>query len=142
MRKDPGVVIESHSRRPIDPAAVQALYTAEGWWPERTAADLGTVLSRGPAVGAWMGDQLVGFARAVTDGRFRAYVEDVVVAAPHRGRGLGTMLIDRLHEQLREVDVVSLFCDPTLVRLYRERGYQPTRQVVAHRRRTHAPAER
>jgi ribosomal protein S18 acetylase RimI-like enzyme len=54
------------------------------------------VLGFGPAVGAWAGDRLVGFVRAVTDGAFRAYVEDVIVAPDARGAGIGRSLIDHL----------------------------------------------
>jgi GNAT superfamily N-acetyltransferase len=135
MSESDDVDISSHGRRPIDPESVRTLYAAEGWWPGRTAADLASVLAGGPAVGAWVGERLVGFARAVTDRRFRAYIEDVVVADDQRGQGLGGMLLHRLHEELRDVEVVSLFCDANLVGFYRGLGYEPTRQVVLHRRR-------
>lgn len=73
---------------------VLALYRTAGWWPERTAAQLSAVLRGSPAaVGAWHGmawhgGQLIGFARAVTDGVLRAYVEDVIVAPGHSGGGV------------------------------------------------------
>jgi hypothetical protein len=46
----------------------------------RTAGQVSAVLRASPAVGAWHGQDLVGFARAVTDGILRAYVEDVVAS--------------------------------------------------------------
>ena len=51
------------------------------------------MLQASPAVGAWHGQELIGFARAVTDGILRAYVEDVIVAPGWRGRGVGRALL-------------------------------------------------
>lgn len=42
--------------------------------------------------------ELVGFARAVSDGVGLAYLADVFVLAPHRGRGLGRRLIAEMIE--------------------------------------------
>jgi hypothetical protein len=69
--------IASQAERPIDPSAVLELYASEQWWPERTRSQVADVLRTGPAVGAWTAHRLVGFARAVTDGVFRVYVEDL-----------------------------------------------------------------
>lgn len=125
--------IVPHGRREIPPAAVWLLYQEEGWWQERSEDDLAAVIASGPAVGAWKGERLVGFARAVSDGRFRAYVEDVVVDAAHRGSGCGAALVEGLHAELSGIDIVSLFCHEDLVGFYERAGYRFTRQRVAHR---------
>ncbi len=44
-------------------------------------------------VGAFLGDELVGFARVVSDGVTIAYLADVFVLVEHRGKGLGTELV-------------------------------------------------
>ena len=80
MTDGSGVVVAPHSVRAIEPDSVLALYRQQGWWPERTAGQVTAALSTAPAAGAWRADDLVGFARAVTDGVLRAYVEDVIVA--------------------------------------------------------------
>jgi ribosomal protein S18 acetylase RimI-like enzyme len=103
------------------------------WWPERTAEQVRAVLRSAPAVGAWHGQDLVGFARAVTDGILRAYVEDVVVSPDWRGRGVGHALLTGLMEQLEPIPVVTLFCSPDLVRYYEASSFRSTRQVVMHR---------
>ncbi len=130
----PEVVVRSHAERPIDPGDVIGLYSAEGWWPERSRPQLAAVLDAGPAVGAWAGDRLVGFARAVTDGVFRAYVEDVVLAPDARGAGVGQVLVDRLLRMLPPTAVTSRFCPSSLAGFYAGSGFRPTGQVVMHRR--------
>lgn len=76
---------------------------------------------------------MVGFARAVTDGTLRAYVEDMIVLPQLRGSGLGHRLLARLIEELGENIRVTLFCQPDLVPFYEGSGFRATRQVVMHR---------
>ena len=75
----------------------------------------------------------MGFVRAVTDGRFRAYVEECVVAEEFRGLGVGTELLAVLLRDLTHIDVVSLFCSSELVPFYERSGFRATRQFVMHR---------
>jgi GNAT superfamily N-acetyltransferase len=133
MRNAIHVKVTSHEECRIDPDSIVALYAAEQWWPGRTHSQLADVLESGPAVAAWKGERLVGFARAVTDGVFRAYVEDVVVAADARHAGVGKLLVTRLLELLPPTAVTSLFCRSDLSDFYTEHGFHPTNQLVMHR---------
>jgi GNAT superfamily N-acetyltransferase len=140
----PETVVVPQDQRDIPAEGVLGLYRAAGWWPERTADQVRAVLQASPAVGAWHGQELIGFARAVTDGIMRAYVEDVIVAPGWRGRGVGRALLAGLTEQLGPVPVVTLFCSPDLVPYYEASSFRKTRQVVMHRNRpapTTKPAE-
>jgi ribosomal protein S18 acetylase RimI-like enzyme len=130
------VAVLSHTEREIPASQVLALYRTARWWPERTPEQVGLVLRGSPAVGAWQGSQLIGFARAVTDGVLRAYVEDVIVAPSRRGSGIGQAVLDRLMSELGAIPVVTLFCSPDLVRYYEASSFRATRQVVMHRSRT------
>lgn len=127
------IVVVPHADRPIPARDVLALYQAQGWWPERTVSQVSGVLAGGPAVGAWRDDVLIGFARAVTDGVLRAYLEDVVVAESFRGSGVGRALVDRLLAQLAVIPVISLFCSPALAPFYEAADFRSTAQVVLHR---------
>jgi GNAT superfamily N-acetyltransferase len=129
----PETVVVPQGQRDIPAEGVLGLYRAAGWWPERTADQVRAVLRASPAVGAWHGQELIGFARAVTDGILRAYVEDVIVAPCWHGRGVGRALLAGLTEQLGPVPVVTLFCSPGLVPYYEASSFKKTRQVVMHR---------
>ena len=129
----PDTAVVPHGQREIPAEGVLGLYQAAGWWPERTAEQVRAVLRASPAVGAWHGQDLIGFARAVTDGILRAYVEDVVVSSDWRGIGVGHALLAGLMEQLGPVPVVTLFCSPDLVSYYEAGSFRRSRQVVMHR---------
>ncbi|MGH8795109.1 MAG: GNAT family N-acetyltransferase [Stackebrandtia sp.] len=131
---DTKIVVATHAARRIPPDQVVALYAEAKWWPERTSPQVAGALEFGPAVGAWSGDRLVGFARAVSDGHFRAYVEDVVVAEEMRGSGIGGRLMKAVMGQLHDIPTVSLFCGADLVDYYKDRGFAATDQTVMHHR--------
>jgi GNAT superfamily N-acetyltransferase len=131
----PDILVVPHGVRAIPPDGVIGLYRAVGWWPERTAEQIGSVLSASPAAGAWRGERLIGFARAVTDGVLRAYVEDIVVAPDQRGHGAGRELLACLMQVVAPVPLVSLFCAAELVPFYETCSFRATRQRVMHRSR-------
>jgi ribosomal protein S18 acetylase RimI-like enzyme len=126
------IEVQLQEARPIPPASVRALYDAVAWWPGRTEVDIAAVLARDPAVGAWDGSRLVGFARLVSDGRLRAYVEDVVVHPDYRRKGIGRSLVCRLVASTG-ARTISLFAEDGLVDLYGSLGFVARRsQVVMH----------
>ena len=56
------------------------------------------------------GGEQAGFGRAVTDAATYAWIADVFVLEPHRGRGLGVWLVETLlaHPRLQGLRVVTL----------------------------------
>lgn len=136
MTNSRDVEVALNASRPIAPAELRALYDSVGWWPERPVEEFAPLLSDGPVVGAWHGTDLVAFARAVGDGRFRAYIEDVVVRAEYRNKGIASRVLDLLLQRLSAVDVVSLFCSEEHVPVYERAGFVRRRDVVMHRYRT------
>lgn len=122
-----------HSERAIDGRAVLRMFAVEGWWPERTAETMDRAIAASSAVGAWRGDTLVGFARIVTDGTFRAYVDDVIVDRGHRLEGVAGALVGALIDPLPAGVLVSVFCAPSLQPVYEGMGFSATKQTVLHR---------
>ena len=122
----PATVIEISASRPIEVADVRPLLRQTDWAADRTDDELRTMLSGTPVlVGAWAGDVLVGFARALSDGRFRALIEDVVVGRGHRGAGLGGRVVAALLAELSDVELVLLFTDDANARFYGRFGFGP-----------------
>lgn len=93
---------------------IKKLYDSVGWWPERKEVDIEKMLKNSIATGVWEENKLVGFARVVSDGVFRAYIEDVVVHESVRNKGIGEKLI----------------------KFYGEQQFQATKQIVMHRNQT------
>lgn len=96
---------------PEDAPAVEALLHGEYWWEEVPRELIGPVHREATAwVGARAGDgALAASARAVADAR-TAWIYDVVVARPFRGRGLGKRLMALLldHPAVRRARTVRL----------------------------------
>ena len=132
------IEVKSHRERPIPPASVRGLYDHVGWDRLATEEDLAEVLAAGPAVGAWDGDRLAGFARALSDGHLAAYVEDVMVHQAYRRRGVGERIVALLLEEIGAVAKVNLFCEPPVARFYEANGFRRTSYVLMQRSPTNS----
>jgi GNAT superfamily N-acetyltransferase len=80
----------------------QWLSTEAYWGRWRTRADIDAQLdSAWRVVGAYRAgtDELVGFARAASDGVGFAYLADVFVVAEHQGSGIGKRLMQTMIEE-------------------------------------------
>jgi predicted GNAT family N-acyltransferase len=115
--------IEYSFTRPIPPDELRRLFALTGWTNTRTTAEIQHVLAHSVCVGAWQGNQLVGFARAITDDLFRAFIEDVIVAEALRGQGIGLALMRALLGRLAHVQEIALGCEDRLVGYYSQLGF-------------------
>ena len=93
----------------------------EKTFPEIQNGDLSTVVVG--LVNA-QGD-LVAFARVLSDLTFKAFLFDVIVAAPYRDQGLGRELMEAIlhHESLQDVKHFELYCLPEMTDFYRQYGF-------------------
>jgi len=82
----------------VDIPAVYDYLANESYWAKGRPLDVITRLIREAdrIVGLYHGGGQVGFCRAHTDGVTLAYLADVYVLPPHRGRGLGTALVTEM----------------------------------------------
>ncbi len=129
-----------HEERAIDPAQVRRLYEGVDWGHGRDDAALAAAIDASVAVGAWDDERLVGFARALSDGRYRAYVEDVIVDPEYRQYRTGTKVVAALLAALDGIETVSLFCSPERLAFYQRNGFTPhASQVMMHRRSADVP---
>lgn len=129
------IELRTFKEKQIKASEVMELYKDAVWWNERTEQDMEKMLSQASlAVGAWKNNALIGFARAISDGIFRAYIEDVVIHSSYNRKGIGTQLIDKLLKELSDIDVISLFCEEDLITFYSKNEFKKSKsQFVLHK---------
>ncbi len=69
------------------------------------------------------GSQLIGFGRALTDGIYRAMLDDIVVDMNYRKQGLGEIIVKNLLDQIDGVEQVFLNTKPELEGFYENYGF-------------------
>jgi predicted GNAT family N-acyltransferase len=106
---------------------LHALYQQEWWTKGRSAEDtekcvLGSQICIGIVSET---DELIGFARVITDYVFKAFVFDVIVRHDRRGLGLGNKLLSLIttHHQLASVRHFELYCLPEMMTFYTKHGF-------------------
>jgi ribosomal protein S18 acetylase RimI-like enzyme len=104
---------ESHSEiRVLDLGELQSLFDEAAFWARnRSLEDWAIALSNSkPIVSVWDGDRLIGFARATSDGIYRATIWDVVIHPNYQGAGLGRKLVETVltHPHVNRVERVYL----------------------------------
>uniref|UniRef100_UPI00406C4A8F GNAT family N-acetyltransferase n=1 Tax=Psychrobacillus sp. FSL K6-2843 TaxID=2921549 RepID=UPI00406C4A8F len=125
----------SFSERPFKGTELMMLYKNAGWWEERNEQDIEEMLKQDISIGAWIDDNLIGFARAISDNKFRAYIEDVVIHNEFQHTGIGTKLVSKLLDELTHIDVISLFCGEDLISFYEKNNFKFSKsQYVLHRK--------
>nr|WP_216645590.1 GNAT family N-acetyltransferase [Isoptericola halotolerans] len=91
----------------LDHARVHQLLSEHAYWAAgrtRATQDAAIAASRNYGIYTATGEQIA-YARAVTDGVTFAWLADVIVDPAHRGRGLGTRLVDGA---LADLDTLGL----------------------------------
>ncbi|MEL3971899.1 GNAT family N-acetyltransferase [Rossellomorea oryzaecorticis] len=129
------VDVLSFQEKPINAIELIKLYKGAGWWEGRKEQDIEEMLKQVNSVGAWNKGELIGFARAVSDGKFRAYIEDVVIHKDFQYSGIGTKLLAQLLDELSHIDIISLFCEEDLIPFYEKNNFKISKsQIVMHRK--------
>lgn len=99
-------------RSRIDLHQLQALFQLAAFWAcNRTINDLRIAIANSnPVITVWDHDRIVGFARATSDGIYRAVIWDVVIHPDYQGAGLGRKLVQTVlsHARICRVERVYL----------------------------------
>ena len=67
------------------------------WAQSRTINDLKKCLANSDViVSLWVGNEIVGFGRALTDGIYRGVLWDIVIDQNHQGKGFGKLIVNKL----------------------------------------------
>ena len=94
------------------------------WASERSEVEVLTAMQHSVCFGAFdEANNLVGFARVVTDYVSIWYLCDVIVDANHRGEGIGKMLLSAIASDNRFANAPALLTTKDAHGLYRKYGF-------------------
>lgn len=78
-------------------------------------------------------NQLIGFGRALSDGIYRALLEDIVVHENYRNQKIGSVIVKNLIQQLDGVQQIFLHAKPELEGFYRHFGFSKSGCLTMNR---------
>lgn len=118
----------SDRRSEIDLYQLQELFNVSTFWAKgRSIEDLGIAIANSdPVITVCDAQRLIGFARATSDGIYRATIWDVVIHPEYRGMGLGSKLVETVlsHQRMNRVERVYLITTHQQ-QFYERIGFQP-----------------
>ncbi len=89
------------------------------WAKNRRINDLKKCLANSDViVSIWIGNEIVGFGRALTDGIYRGVLWDVVIDQNHQGKGFGTLIIKNLLSSKKIKNTKKLYLMTTNKKLF------------------------
>lgn len=74
--------------------------------------------------------KVVGYITAITDGVLAAYIPHLEVLPEWQGRGIGSELVRRMLERLRDLYMIDLMCDSELQPYYERLGFRRSQGMV------------
>ncbi|NJK75454.1 MAG: GNAT family N-acetyltransferase [Richelia sp. CSU_2_1] len=106
---------------------IQELFKAAAFWArERKIEDWEIAIANSePVVTVWDGERTIGFARATSDGIYRATIWDVAIHPDYQGAGLGRKLVQTVLSHPRMCRVERIYLMTTYQQSFYERiGFQ------------------
>jgi ribosomal protein S18 acetylase RimI-like enzyme len=104
--------IQFCDQKRVDLLQLQALFQVAAFWAaDRCGEDLAIAIANSdPVITAWDRDLMIGFARATSDGVYRATIWDVVIHPDYQGAGLGRQLMQTVlsHPKMNRVERIYL----------------------------------
>ncbi len=75
-------------------------------------------------------NNVVGFITAISDGVSCAYIPHLEVLPQHQAQGIGSELMRRMLDQLRNLYMIDLLCDPDVQPFYERLGMHRTQGML------------
>jgi len=89
------------------------------WAKSRTKKDLKKCLANSDVViSLWVGNEIVGFGRALTDGIYRGVLWDIVIDHNHQGKGFGSLIVNNLLSSKKIKNTKKLYLMTTNKKLF------------------------
>lgn len=122
--REDGLEIDDDPAR-VDPDRTFDLVVGQGYWAnDRSREAVAASIPTSWSFGVYDGDRQVGFARVVTDRVTFAWVCDVIVDEPYRGRGIGHWLMRTVTDAVAATGVRrQLLATADAHEVYRAMGY-------------------
>ena len=98
MEKNRGSYVVSDDKSRLKVPAVTALLKQSYWAKDHSAEKVQKMIENSLCLGLFEGEELLGFARVVTDKATFAWITDFIVDEKCRGKDWGTWLMDCLLE--------------------------------------------
>nr|WP_232792907.1 GNAT family N-acetyltransferase [Caulobacter hibisci] len=115
------------------------LYVQEWWTQSRQFDDVVKMISHSDIVLTRYSEDgcIIAFARVLTDFTFKAMIYDVIIAADHRGSGLGQAIVEKIfnHPLLSTVKSFELYCPERLIPFYEKLDFKRGTSVIMSRKR-------
>ena len=89
------------------------------WAKSRTLNDLKKCLAKSDVVvSLWVGKEIVGFGRALTDEIYRGVLWDIVIDQNHQGKGFGTLIVRKILSSKKIKNTKKLYLMTTNKKLF------------------------
>ena len=99
---------------------LQKLLDANAFWAKnRTRNDLKKCLANSDVIiSLWVGNEIVGFGRALTDGIYRGVLWDIVIDQNHQGKGFGKLIVEKILSSKKIKNTKKLYLMTTNKKLF------------------------
>ena len=135
-RKRPGARdLEIRDTRDVPVRALRGLLASAEWAAKRATRDVARCIERTTVLlTGWHRGRCVAMVRILSDGVFRALIDDLVVHPAGRGRGWGRRLVEAAlaHPLLRDVEEVAL--STVIPDFYKRWGFRRDPHAMKRRR--------
>ena len=131
------ITVEYRHNYPLDPLDVVRVFDQSGI--KRPTGDLPRIARMFSApsllLSAWVGHELVGLARSLTDHAYCCYLSDLAVDKKYQGAGIGRELIRRTQAIIGDQVSLILLSAPDAMSYYPSVGFEQAGNAFVIRRK-------
>jgi N-acetylglutamate synthase-like GNAT family acetyltransferase len=110
---------------------LEYLFSQTSWASKRKSQDIKEMLeSLTVFVTIRENSKLIAFGRAISDGIYRALIDDIIVDSNCQKRGLGKVIVENLVKQLEGIDEIFLNTKPELEEFYKKYGFNKVNTIT------------
>ncbi len=110
---------------------LENLYLQTTWARKRSKSNIYRLLENVTVFVAVRKDSdLIGFGRAISDGIYRALIDDIIVDSSYRQKGIGKLIIINILKQLEDVEEIFLNTKPDLEEFYMKFGFKKVSTIT------------